>query len=166
MPIRIDAGEVISTSWNIYKSQMGLCIGGVMTVFFLGTLASVPSELINEAVDREILADEYLLLGAVLGLLSNLVGVYLNTGLHILLLRIARGEPAEFSNIFSGGRYFLRMLGNSIVLGLIFAFGIVLCIIPGIIFLMMYWPFAYVLVDTDARGLGPLNRAKTITSGN
>jgi hypothetical protein len=157
VPIRIDAGEVISTSWSIYKSQMGLCIGGVMTVLVLGSLAGIPAEMVSD--------DDHLL-RALLGIFSNLIGMYLNLGQNILLLRIARGENAEFSDIFSGGKYFLRMVGNSIVFGIVVGFGILLCVIPGIIFSLMYWPFAYVLVDTDARGLGPLERAKTITSGN
>ena len=37
----------------------------------------------------------------------------------------------------------------------------------GLIFLsLIFWPFSYVLVDQNARGIEPLKRAQELTSGN
>ncbi len=42
-------------------------------------------------------------------------------------------------------------------------FGMLLLIVPGVIAALMFWPFTYILVDTDAPGLDCLSRAREIT---
>ena len=42
----------------------------------------------------------------------------------------------------------------------------VLCLIPGIIVALIFWPFGYVLADEDLPGIDCLSRAKEITDGN
>jgi len=92
--------------------------------------------------------------------------MWLFAGLHIFLLKIARGEPAEISDVFSGGPYLWRMLGNTVVFGAIVTIGLCFCLAPGVILASMLWPFAYVLVDTDPPGLDALSRATDITKNN
>lgn len=41
-----------------------------------------------------------------------------------------------------------------------------MCIIPGFLVLLMYWPFGFALVDTDAPGLQALRRAREVTQQN
>ena len=49
-------------------------------------------------------------------ILSLLLGAYMNGGLMLFLLKLARGEGAEIADIFRGGRYFGRMLLSRSVL--------------------------------------------------
>ncbi|GAG16690.1 unnamed protein product, partial [marine sediment metagenome] len=98
--------------------------------------------------------------------IAFVVQMYLTAGHHIFMLRMVRGEPYQIGDLFSGGRFVVRMLGNNLVMFILVGLGMMACIVPGVIVLLMFWPFVYVLVDTDARGLEPLSRAKDITSGN
>ncbi len=169
-PTVISAGDVLSDAWSIYKEQMGLCIGGIILAAIINFLASLPSSIVRWMLDEGNFGqDTRILLSALwfgLFLLSLFVGAFISGGQHIFLLKIARGERAEISDLFRGGPFILRLIGNGFLVGLMCFVGIMACIIPGIIVLLMFWPFMYVLVDTDARGLDSLSRAKVITANN
>ena len=54
---------------------------------------------------------------------------------------------------------FLRVLGGSILFGLAMWLGFLLCIIPGILIMLYYWPFYMLLID----GKGDLKACLDIT---
>lgn len=164
-PTKIDPGSVLSSSWAAYKSQMGLCIGTVLLGFGLNWLASFLTNIVQMVIQEN--NDPSLTpLVFVLILAGMIFQFYIQLGQHLIFLNVARGESAEISDLFRGGPYLLRMLGNSIVFGLVLTVGIFALIVPGIIFALMFWPYVYVLVDRDARGLKPLEQSRQITSGN
>jgi predicted Zn finger-like uncharacterized protein len=166
-PIALDAGEVISTSWAIFKSQMGMLIGGVVIVGVLGGLASLPANLIQFGLQNKLFGRDLvpMLFVAYFGFLflASLFQIYLTVGQTIFFLKIARGQPAEIGDLFRGGHYLLRAIGSSLLFGLMMVIGFILLIVPGIIVLLMFWPCIYVLVDTDAPGIECLSRAREIT---
>ncbi|MEX1097079.1 MAG: hypothetical protein WED34_13610 [Planctomycetales bacterium] len=99
-------------------------------------------------------------------LFQLLVSGFMWLGQCILLLNVARGRPARIGDLFAGGPYFLRMIGNSIPFVLALAGGLILLIVPGIFVLVMLWPYMYVLVDQNPPGIGALKRSIEITRGN
>lgn len=67
-------------------------------------------------------------------------------GLYYLLLKLIRGERAEFGDGFAGfSKAFLPLFLVGLVSGLLTAVGVVLCILPGI-YLAVAWLFAMPLV--------------------
>jgi hypothetical protein len=93
------------------------------------------------------------------------VNAYLQAGIHIVLLRIARGETVEIAELFTGGRFFWRFFWGTLLFQLMLSFGLLLLIIPGIILALMFWPFLYVIVDRDEGIIDSLRIAQEITSG-
>jgi len=166
-PIALDAGEVISTSWAIFKSQLGMLIGAVVIVGVLDGLAGLPANVIQNGLQNNFFPQNQIPTMAVVYLalliVASLFQIYMTVGQTIFFLKIARGQPAEFGDLFRGGHYLLRALGGSILFGLMLVFGLILLIVPGIIVALMFWPFLYVLVDTDAPGMECLSRAREIT---
>ncbi|MCH7687638.1 MAG: hypothetical protein IH899_13310, partial [Planctomycetes bacterium] len=169
-PTKIDAGDVISTSWEIYKNQMGICIGGLLLVFIIDMAASVPSEILEAMIENQAGGRDAVIILSILNMIavifSMCVQMYMAAGQAILFLNIARGKRAEIADLFKGGPYFLRILGNSILFAIMVTLGYLACIVPGIILTLMFWPYTYVLVDQNVRGIEPLTRAKELTSGN
>ena len=94
------------------------------------------------------------------------IQVFLQCGFTLFLVNVARGRRAEIGDIFAGGRFFLRMLGSYILFLLGLYIGLALCIVPGIIFALMFWPYAYLIVDQDLGAMESLRRAKEITDGS
>ena len=58
---------------------------------------------------------------------------FLYGGLYGMAVKQVRGEPISFNDLFSGGRYFLPMLGFQILFLLAFLIGFFLLIVPGLL---------------------------------
>jgi DNA-directed RNA polymerase subunit RPC12/RpoP len=170
-PIFVDAGEIISTSWAIYKSQMGMLIGAVVLVAVLvmaaNYLPAILGLLVEIGMQNNRMGRGGIGVGQIIQFaffpLIWIFQIYMTTGQTILFLKIARGQPTEIGDIFRGGHYLVRSVGVSLLFGLIAGIGFILLIVPGLIAMLMFWPFIYVLVDSDLPGVGCLWRAREIT---
>jgi hypothetical protein len=85
----------------------------------------------------------------VLGLIVSAVGLIGGVcygGMYILLLKLLRGQKAEFGDAFAGFSVaFLQLFLVGLVSSLLIAVGVIFCIIPGI-YLAVVWAFAIPLV--------------------
>jgi hypothetical protein len=169
-PTIIDAGTVLNRTWEIYKPQMGITIGAFAITWFLGQLAGAPAQILNFLMSSGVIDQEFAPLLAVgfvvLAFAANAVSLYLNIGQSILMLKVARGDTVEITDVFRGGRYFWRTLGAAILFGLMVTFGTIACIIPGIILALMFAPFMYVLIDQNCGVMDSLSIAKSVTKNN
>jgi predicted RNA-binding Zn-ribbon protein involved in translation (DUF1610 family)/uncharacterized membrane protein len=173
-PTKFEAGEVISTSWEIFQSQMGLLIGGTLLFMVIFLAAYVLMYLLFGAAVFGLVAPmrgrpavpAILLLGFGFAVAMTLMISYFQAGYNRFLLNVARGTNPQIGDFFSGGPYYLRFLGNGILFIIMVYIGIALCVIPGIIVMLMFWPFQFVIVDETSPQQGALSRAKDLTDGN
>ncbi|MBI1345449.1 DUF975 family protein [bacterium] len=171
-PTKMEVGDVVSSSWNVFKMEMGLVIGTVIVVFLLNIAAGLPSQILSIVgglMQQQGEPEVGALLAMAPLLLFPLVYAaqwYLQLGQAIVLLRIARGEETSIGDIFSGGKYFWRMIGSSLVVMIFIVLGMLACIIPGIILALMFWPYYFVLIDEDSGGIDCLWKAREYTNGN
>jgi hypothetical protein len=167
-----DVGEVITTSWGIYKSQMGLIIGVVIVAGLLLLIPQVCQSMANNLgqilmangnnrAGLLVVACGYIFLIPYFALMF-----YLMPGQDDLLLKVCKGEKAEFMDLFRGGRYFWRMTGSSIVFGLMLIAGGCLCVVPAIFVWLIFGYYQYALVDQDAPGIDSLWRAQEASKSN
>jgi uncharacterized membrane protein len=175
-PVALDPGEVIGTSWEIYKSQLGILIIAIVIVLIIpaaimgmGGFAAAILGGVGDQFGRRnnMMRPSFTLASIVIQFGAMTVGwllqIFLGIGQTIVFLKVARGEPTEFGDLFRGAHYFLRALGSGFLFGLMIFFGVLLLLVPGIIAGLTFWPYLYVLVDTDAPGLDCLSRAREIT---
>jgi len=119
-PLGFGVSEVLARSWAIYRSRMGFCIGivlGWFVVYFgsiavLGGAPVVLAGLVNNPTTAGLVT---IGLTVAIGLLA----VWLNIGLTIVMLKIARGRLASFGDLFSGGPYILASILAGLILGLL-----------------------------------------------
>lgn len=166
----LEVGDVISASWTIYMKKMGIVIGSVIVVGLVSSAASLPTQIcniINNVREQQGQNPEPILeiVGVLFLIPSYLVGYFLQLGLTRVLFKVARGKEANLGDVFSGGRYFWRMLGSTVLFGLMILAGMIACIIPGILVGLMFWPYVFVLIDEDSSGVNCLWRSKEITKG-
>lgn len=166
----IDPGEVISAAWTIYKNELGLVLGSVVVFILISIAAIIPMYVVVFAAQMQIMQGQD---GTVLSLLGNLLQIpyilvmwFMNIGVSKVLYKVARGKQTSIGEIFSGGPYFLRMIGASIIFTIMAFIGGMLCVIPGIIVMLMFWPYVFVLIDENPGGVDCLWRSKEITQGN
>ena len=169
-------GEVIAEAWRIYSEQMGLLIGAFLATSILSSIAVVlalaPFETARALFDRDEIFGAGIagFFGAILSLAAIGFVFFLQAGYLKLQLKVSRDQNAQFGDIFNGGKFAFqtvqKLVLNSIVFSLMISVGLSLCIIPGVLLALMFWPFAHVLIDEDRPGLGNLYRARQLTDGN
>lgn len=167
---KIEAGEVIGSAWKVYLKNLAPCLVGTFLVNLLSQLATIPQQIVPGIVmgDGEDPTGVMVGLAMLLGFMamSFCVGAFLQIGLCQLFLKAARGEDPQVGDIFSGGKFFLRYAISLVLFSIAFGIGMVLCIIPGILVSCLFYPFAYVIVAENSKGIDCLSRSQEITKGN
>jgi len=77
----------------------------------------------------------------------------LSWGLCVYFLDVARNNQTSYGQLFDGYKDFLRIFVTYFVYGLIVGFGLVLLIVPGIIFGLMFSQIGYILKDHPEMGI-------------
>ena len=155
VPSAMDASETLGLSWRIYRSRNGLCFGVFILQLAIILLAGVPAEL----ADNGVFGDNLRSLKSPLSLLGTVVNSFLVIGQLIIYLKVARQEPTEISELFSGGKYLLRVWGASLVYGFLFIVGFICLIVPAIYVWLVLWPCILMVVDQDVGVFESISRA-------
>lgn len=88
-----------------------------------------------------------------IGLISTAVSATLTLGLAKLYLCFRDGKTPLFENLFDGLAQFHKYIGASIIVFFAVLMGLILLVVPGIVFLIRLWFLGFVIVDRKA---GPL----------
>ncbi len=147
-----DVGEILNYAWEVWKSNLGLLVGVTCVVFglnFAFGAISATVERVLEVQDGD-LAGLGGPLGFVISMVGNVIAVFLGIGQAHIVLKLLRGQPAAFGDLFGGGRLFPRVLGACILAGLAMFAGALACVLPAIILAVIFWPFYWLLVDDKA----------------
>lgn len=171
VPTAVDAGSIISYAMEVWKANLKLLVG--ITAIFLGVVWGLAfAQGIVSAIFQQL---DQRPLGAILGLGFQIVGmvvqIFLGIGQAQIALKLLRGQPAQVGDLFSGGPLFLPVLGASILGGLALMVGFAACIVPGILLVVLFWPFYWLVVDQKtgvtesfrvALSIGKLNAGSSI----
>lgn len=146
--------EAVRFGWNTMKNNLGFFIGLLIIVWIVQYIP----EVIAKSVEAPFLSMLIKIIGWILSIIVSL-------GLVKIVLRFADNSRGKFTDLFSQYRLFFKYLFGSILYGLIVLGGMILLIIPGIIWAIKFRFFDYFIVD---KGLGPieaLKRSSAITRG-
>ncbi|MBP9716356.1 MAG: hypothetical protein KBD51_00235 [Candidatus Levybacteria bacterium] len=107
------------------------------------------------------------------GLLASLVSLgftvltlFFQIGFIKIILKLIDGHKAEISELWAYPQYLLRMIGASIVYGLIVMVGFILLVIPGIYLALRLQFYSYYIVDKNAGALDSLRMSWKATDKN
>lgn len=179
VPRKIKVGDVFSRTWEVYKANLGSIIGIHILAYVLYVVAAVVVMLILMAIgfagalvlglgqgDQSLIVVFGVIFYFVAILIIYSIVFYLMLGVMKYLLKMVRGEHPEMGEIFSGGPFLGRMILCSIVFGLAYMAGLVAFIIPGLIIVFMFWPYAFLLIDRDLPGIDAFTESRKVTAGN
>jgi len=153
---KFSKSEAIRFGWNMMKSNLGFFIGLLIVV---GLIYFIPGSI------AELLEENALILSIIINIACWVLDMVIQMGLIRISLRFCDNEKGEFADLFSCFPLFFKYLLGSILYGLITLGGMILLIIPGIIWAIKFQFFSYFIVD---KGLGPieaLKRSSAITRG-
>lgn len=143
--------EAVKFGWGKMKENLGFFIGLLLIVaaiyFVMG--------FIQEAVGGNRPSPP---IGTIIiGLLFRVVEIIINMGLIAIAIKFADNVKGEIKDLFSQIHLFFKFLLSSICYGLIVALGLILLIVPGIIWAIKYQFFGYLIID---KGMGPIQAIK------
>lgn len=122
-------------------------------------VVSVVINLIGNVTDSTVIRVLFAVIGWIVGLL-------LGFGLIRASLAVTRGEKPEVSMLFQSENFGPYVVA-SILFGIGAAIGFILCIIPGIIFVVVFWFYGYVICEAPAgmSATDALKRAGELSKG-
>jgi hypothetical protein len=136
-PIPFSIGDVLTRTWEIYRDRMGMCIG---VVIGCGVINGMSQFVLSMAQSVAPMARNPQIVAAFIGFFGTLAVMvfqfWINIGQAIVMLEIGRGQDADFGDVFSGGRFILRVFLASILYGLIMAGPVLLGMVPGLAVLL------------------------------
>ncbi len=89
-------------------------------------------------------------MGAGFGLLSLIVSIFVSLFTYALNNEVAKNKKPQLAELWPVVKKFgWRLVGLSLLIGLLFGFGLILLIVPGLIVLRRYLLAPYVMLDQD-----------------
>lgn len=165
-PTRIEMGEVLSRTWEIYKQNFGACVLGTLILMGASTFANGIVGYGFAATLTQLDGLAWLMASALQQVLVQVVGAFFYMGLIAFMLRVARGESTDFSVLFSGGNWLVAGVVVQLITSLATLGGFILLIVPGIIIFLMLSQAMYMVVDQGADIPGALRKSVEVTDGN
>src|SRR5262249_42214458 len=154
-PAPFSVGECVSYGWSAYWKNVGPLVLITLVIFVIDAVISG----IGQATDNTAVQVLFSLIGWIVGLL-------LAFGLIRATIAITKGEKPEVGMLFQTDGFGPYIIA-SILFGLGVVIGLILCIIPGVIFAVVYHFYGYVLVENPSMGpTDALKRAADISRGH
>jgi uncharacterized membrane protein len=146
------AGAAIRFGWETFKRRPWFFIGATFLIMLVSGLVDAFTRGVDAAVSGS--ADQPSLLG---NLISLLVGTLINMGATAFYLAAHDNPDTVDLSALWHPRPFLKFLGASVLLGLAVVGGLILLIVPGIIFALMFIFTTFIVID---REFGPIDSMK------
>ncbi|MEX0711064.1 MAG: hypothetical protein WD278_01865 [Pirellulales bacterium] len=132
-PTRIGIGDVLTSTWEIYKSQMGMCIAVAITCIVLNIALQLTGEAIVGVAEAVGPVEVFIGANLVFFVVQWCIQLWLAAGQTLFMLRVGRGEEAPFTLLFSGGPYLIRIILATILMVLLSLAMAVVCALPALI---------------------------------
>ena len=113
-PSTLDLGEAFARAWEIFKVQWGMCVAATLIVQALGFVVGMALGLLP-------------IVGPIV---NTLFSVWLGIGQAIFFLNVARGQQPQIEDLFTGWPRFWKILGASLLVGLIVVGITLVCVVP------------------------------------
>ncbi len=163
----IDFGDIFRCTWEIFKPNWGTCLLAYFAVLAVNFLISYGLVFGLMMVGRVMVGPRGGAPFSIVGnVIAQLISIWLGIGLMIYMLKVARGEVAEFVDLFSGGPYYVQIFLALLLFSLIFYVGLILCIVPGIILGLMFSQFYYLVLDRGLPVSDAFRTSRELTRGN
>lgn len=161
-----EVGDVIGFGWERFKASWGVLVG----IFFVGTFlmrlpGAIPTVMQSAGVFGH--DQESVWIGSGLSTLITLfVQPFFMAGFLRSWLAATRGQAPQFGDLFAGGRYYLPLLGVSLLTTLAVLTGYLLLIVPGIILGCGLGFAQFYVVDQNLGAIDAMKASWAATNGH
>jgi uncharacterized membrane protein len=147
---RFQIEEAVKYGWNTVKTNLGLFVALALVYAILGSIDGNP-----QPHNRTFT-----------GPISWLLTTLMMMGIIRIVLKFVDGGKARFSELWANFDGFLRYFGASILYGLIVFGGLILLIVPGIIWAIRFSYYGYFIIDGKCGVTESLRKSTELTKGS
>lgn len=154
-PAGFSVGECISYGWETTKRKFGFLFKFqlILLAIYVGIMiVSVVMQMSDSAFSK-----------FVANIFIWIIDIIIGIGIIAVALKISDGKTSRCSDIVGDTSMFWKYLGGSILYALIVLGGLILLVIPGIVWAVKYQFWAYFLVDKRIGPVEALKRSGKIT---
>lgn len=154
--------EFMSAAWSFVKKYFWVFVGILVVQQVLVNLPSIITGVIQFVY--QLPEDEPI--STLLNLLvTTVISIVLQAGLVGIALKTIAGGVPRIADLFSQTRVFWRYVGGSILYGLITFGGLLLLVVPGVIWFLKFSLWPYFLVDQNVGVIQSLKMSARATAG-
>ncbi len=149
--------EAIKFGWSTFKENFAfLTTVSVIYLFF--------SALLKIAVEQAIEMD--FVTSLIFDVAIYAISMIMIIGLMKIALKLYDNQKTEFFDLFCHYRLFFKYFAGTILYSLIVAVGLILFIVPGIIWALKFYFFDYYIVDKNCNPIEALKKSSEATMGH
>jgi uncharacterized membrane protein len=148
--------DALLFSWRTVTGNLWLFIGITAVAAAVDVIPDILKAQLREGTA---------VLPLTLGLLYFAVSIIVSMGSMHIALQFCRGQKATFSDLFVPTVHFWKYLAVSLLYGLLVTAGLLLFVVPGIIWAIKYQFCFYVVVSEGAGPMAALRKSGELTQG-
>lgn len=145
--------EALSFGWGITKSNFWFFVGLLLIIWSISLVYSLIESQIREQYT----------LSFIVNLALFILNIIIAMGVIKITLKFHDGQKGKIADLFSCFHLFFKYLLGSVVYGLIVLAGLILLIVPGIIWAIKFQFFGYFIVDKKLDPIESLKQSAKIT---
>jgi hypothetical protein len=149
-------GEAIRYGWGVMKANLGFFIGVLIVSFVICAVPEAFKALVKEKDP---------LLSFLFGIVGGIFQMIIGMGLITVSLKLIDGSKPALGDLFSRLHLFFKYLFGDILFGLIVIGGLILLIVPGLIWMFKFMFVSYFIMDKEMGPVEALKRSGAITAG-
>jgi uncharacterized membrane protein len=155
------AGAAIRFGWETFKRRPWFFIGSTLIIMLVSGLVEAFTRGVDTAVTGS--AEEPSLLGS---LISLAAGTLINMGATAFYLAAHDNPDGVDLSALWHPRPFLKFLAASILIMLAVVAGLILLIVPGIIFALMFMFTTFIVIEREFGPIDAMKESRRITHGH
>jgi uncharacterized membrane protein len=137
--------EAIKYGWEKMKANFWFFVGALVILMFITAILNrIPA------------------IGSLVGLLAGI----LNWGIIAICLKIYNNEEIKIKDLFSQIEKIIKYIGSTILYSAIVLGGLILLIVPGIMWAIKYQFMSYLIIEKDMGIMEALRKSGEITKGS
>jgi len=149
--------EAIKYGWKATKEHLFFLVSLVVGIFVINAGFSYAEKFFDSSGNN--------LLVFVFSVASLLIGFLISIGLIYITLKIYDENKATYKDLLEPAPLLWRFIGASVVYLLIVIAGLILLIVPGIIWAIKYKFYKYALIDEKLGVMDSIRKSGDITNG-
>ena len=150
--------EAISYGWKATKANFKFFVLLMLSLFAVNVLPGMLRDNITP--------DKNSLIAFLISIISWILQLIVGLGLIKIALEIQDHKKTHYSDLFSQSHMVINYFLASFLYGLIVIAGLILLIVPGIIWGIKYQYFSYFIVDKEMGPIEALKASSKITKGS